>query len=628
VTSDGVTCGAWKAFTSTGYGARPTREIAMKTLTLAIVVALFGVVTLPAYAQAAPASTNAPAAKAAPAWVAKSNEYTQILIRAQAPFQPEQVSFFGIPGFDDQVFDFGPAYAKRFRDATVKAKADLVAASAKETDPNIKQDVAILLQAADDQIEASEVNERMTRPWLDVGQSVFQGIQSLLSDQTPEARRASAVLRLQRYVGVAPGSTALATLAQQRYAERNEQGLVQPTKIEVQQAIDNTDTYRKGIRDLFAKYKFDAQAGAALDALDKQLADYAAWAKGTVLPTARTEYKLPDALYALALKNYGIDIDPRVLIERAQLEFMETRNAMQQLAPLVAKEKGLKATDAVGVIRELKSHQLKNDELEPYYRNTVMPELDRLIAANKVVSLPQRPMQMRLGSEAESADSPAPHFLPAPLVGNTGQQGTFVLPLGNPNAGGDGPYDDFNHRAGTWTLTAHEGRPGHELQFTAMIERGVSLARTLYAFNSVNVEGWALYAEAEMVPYEPLDGQLIALQFRLLRAARAMFDPMINLGLTDRDTAFRVLTEQVGFSKAMARQEIDRYSVDSPGQAGSYFYGYTRIMQLRAETEVALGDRFDRKAFNDFLLDQGLLPPKLLAKAVRETFVPQQRAKR
>jgi uncharacterized protein (DUF885 family) len=256
-----------------------------------------------------------------------------------------------------------------------------------------------------------------------------------------------------------------------------------------------------------------------------------------------------------------------------------------------------------------------------------MPELDRLIAQHNVVSLPQRPMQMRLGTEAENASQPAPHFLPAPLVGNTGQQGTFVLPLGNPNAGEDGPYDDFNYPAGAWTLTAHEGRPGHELQFTAMVERGVSLARTLYAFNSVNVEGWALYAEAEMVPYEPIDGQLIALQFRLLRAARAMLDPMINLGLTDRDTAFKVLTEQVGFSRAMARQEIDRYSVNSPGQAGSYFYGYTRIMQLRAETELALGDRFDRKAYNDFLLDQGLLPPDLLAKAVREVFVPARKAK-
>ena len=247
---------------------------------------------------------------------------------------------------------------------------------------------------------------------------------------------------------------------------------------------------------------------------------------------------------------------------------------------------------------------------------------------NRIVTLPNRPMQMRLGSDAENAAQPAPHFLPAPLVGNTGQQGTFVLPLGNPNAKGDGAYDDFNYPSAAWTLTAHEGRPGHELQFTAMVERGVSLARTLFAFNSVNVEGWALYAEAETVPYEPLDGQLIALQFRLLRAARAMLDPMLNLGLTDRDTAMRVLTDQVGFSKAMARQEIDRYTVNSPGQAGSYFYGYSRIEQLRAETELALGDRFDRKAFNDFLLDQGLLPPDLLAKAVREEFVPARKAKK
>ena len=129
-----------------------------------------------------------------------------------------------------------------------------------------------------------------------------------------------------------------------------------------------------------------------------------------------------------------------------------------------------------------------------------------------------------------------------------------------------------------------------------------------------------------MVPYEPLDGQLIALQLRLLRGARAMLDPMLNLGLTDRDTAFRVLTQDVALSKPMARQEVDRYTFRSPGQAGSYFYGYSRILQLRAETELALGSKFDRLAFNNFLLDQGLLPPDLLAKAVREQFIPRQLA--
>jgi uncharacterized protein (DUF885 family) len=78
----------------------------------------------------------------------------------------------------------------------------------------------------------------------------------------------------------------------------------------------------------------------------------------------------------------------------------------------------------------------------------------------------------------------------------------------------------------------------------------------------------------------------------------------------------------------MARQELDRYTFNAPGQAGSYFYGYTRILELRLQTELALGKRFDRKAFNNFLLDQGLLPPDQLAKAVKEQFIPSQSAKK
>ena len=597
----------------------------MKPLLLALSITAALAATLPASAApAAPAATAAPS-KAAPAWVAKSNQYAQILIATQGRFNPESMSFLGVPGFDDQVADFGPDNGKRFRDAMTRAKAELDAKAAHETDANVRQDIAILDKAADDAIQASAVNERLVRPFADVGQTVFSGLQGLLNDQTQPERRAMALKRLERYAGLASGSAPIATLAKQRYEERTDPKLLQPTQIEVQQSLDNLPTYIDGIRKLFAKYHVDATS--QVDALQKQLDDYAAWTKSTVLPKARTTYSLPPELYALALKNVGIDIDPRALMERAQLEFMETRAAMQQIAPLVAKEKGIAATDYIGVIKALKAKQLPNDQIEPFYRSTILPGLDRIIATNRIVTLPNRPMQMRIGSDAENAAQPAPHFLPAPLVGNTGQQGTFVLPLGNPNAKG-AAYDDFNYPSAAWTLTAHEGRPGHELQFTAMVERGVSLARTLFAFNSVNVEGWALYAEAETVPYEPLDGQLIALQFRLLRAARAMLDPMLNLGLIDRDTAQKVLTDQVGFSTPMARQEIDRYTVNSPGQAGSYFYGYSRIQQLRAETELALGDRFDRKAFNDFLLDQGLLPPDLLAKAVREEFVPARKAKR
>ncbi len=599
----------------------------MKPLALAVALAL----SVPAALSAPPALAAAPAASkapASPAWVTRSNQLAQILLDAQGPFQPEETGFFGVPGYDDKVADFGPDNAARYRAAMAKARSELQTKLATERDPNVRQDLAIMIAAATQNIEGSELNEKYLLPWTDTPQLVFSGINLLLSDQVPEARRAKALDRLKAYAGLAPGSTAVTTLSRQRYEEAlANKSLLQPTKIEVEQSLANVDTYITGIEKLFGKYKI-AGADDALKAIATQLREYRDWTRAEVLPKARADAQLPEPLYAFQLKRVGIDIAPKLLMQRAQLEFMETRSAMRQLAPLVVQAKGLKVadpTDVVAVIRALKSDKIANDQLEHHYRG-VIDQIDPIIRAQKIVDVPQRPMQMRLGSEAESAASPAPHFLPAPLVGNTGQQGTFVLPLGNPAAGDkSAQYDDFNFGSAAWTLSAHEGRPGHELQFTAMVERGISLARTMFAFNSVNVEGWALYAEAEMVPYEPLDGQLIALQFRLLRAARAMLDPMLNLGLIDRANAERMLIEEVGLSKAMATQELDRYMVRMPGQAGSYFYGYTRILELRMQTELALGPKFDRLAFNNFLLDQGLLPPDQLAQAVNEVFIPRHR---
>jgi hypothetical protein len=600
---------------------------------LALVLALSLAISAPpcAFAQ-----SSAPAGKptaertstAVPAWVQTSNRYAQILLESQLRFQPESGSLFGIPGYDDKVADLGPDNAGRFRKATAEAKAQLQEKLQLERDPNVRQDLEIMILAADNSMASTEVNERLLIPFVDAPQLVFQGLQGLLSDQTPADRRAKALDRLKASVGMTTGATPITRLARERYEERaGNAGLLRPTRLEVEQALSNANTYAKGIRKLFVQYRV-AGSGPALAALDKQFADYTAWVRKDVLPTARTETQLPPELYALQLKQVGIDIPPTLLIQRARLGFMETRAAMDRLAPLVAKEKGIAATDYRSVIRALKRNTIANDQLETRYRE-VIDAIDPIILRERIVDIPNRPMVMRLGTDAENAAQPAPHFLPAPLVGNTGQQGQFVLPLSNPALHDKADaYDDFNFPSAAWTLSAHEGRPGHELQFTAMVERGVSLARTLFAFNSVNVEGWALYAEAEMIPHEPLDGQLIALQFRLLRAARAMLDPMLNLGMIDRARAETVLIADVGLSKAMARQELDRYTFNAPGQAGSYFYGYTRILELRAETELALGDKFDRLAFNNFLLDQGMLPPDLLAKAVREQFVPAQLGKR
>jgi uncharacterized protein (DUF885 family) len=85
--------------------------------------------------------------------------------------------------------------------------------------------------------------------------------------------------------------------------------------------------------------------------------------------------------------------------------------------------------------------------------------------------------------------------------------------------------------------------------------------------------------------------------------------------------------DEVVLSEPMAKQEVDRYTFRAPGQATSYFYGYTRWMQLKAETELALGKSFNRQRYHDFLLAQGTLPPSLISQAVVTEFIPAEKAR-
>jgi uncharacterized protein (DUF885 family) len=73
-------------------------------------------------------------------------------------------------------------------------------------------------------------------------------------------------------------------------------------------------------------------------------------------------------------------------------------------------------------------------------------------------------------------------------------------------------------------------------------------------------------------------------------------------------------------SPAMATQEVQRYTFRMPGQATSYYYGYIRLLELRAEVEKKLGSKFDAKAFHDFILSQGLLPPAIMRKTALSAF--------
>jgi hypothetical protein len=563
----------------------------------------------------------ADAAPSPPAWVAESNQHAQVLLEIFAKYAPEGASSFGVEGHDADVVDLKPGFSERQQADLQAAQARLEAVRATVTDPLVRQDIDILIKAASDQRQTLELNRRLLLPFQDIGQLVFQSFQDLLDARVDKKRHQAAVVRLRRYVGAEKEYEPLTSLARARYEERaSDASLVGPWIVEAQQYLDNVPRFLDGTEQLL---KESGLKGWQRDmkTLRKQFADYEAWARATVLPRARKTNQLPPELYADNLKNVGVDMSPQEVMQRALADYVQTRDEMALTAAELAKQRNWPESDYRDVIRRLKKERIPKDKLLDLYQSRLR-QIEAIIREQRIVTLPERPAVIRLASDAESAGQPAPHIDPPRLIGNTGEPAEFVLPTSNPNAKPGAEMDDFSYDAIAWTLTAHEARPGHELQFARMLERGVSTARVVFAFNSANVEGWALYAEAVMKEHLPVEGRIGSLQMRMMREARAFLDPMLNLGLLQPDQALRFLMDEVMLSEPMAKQEVDRYTFNAPGQATSYYYGYTRLNALRTRVELAQAGHFNALAFHDFIVNQGLLPFDLLEQAVLTEFAP------
>ena len=565
-----------------------------------------------------------PASAGEQAWVARSNENAQVLLQVLARYSPENASQLGVEGFDEMITDLSrDQYEPTSRDMR-QAISVLRSRQKAESHPKIRQDLEILIGSAQDNLSSSALNRKYFFPFVDATQLIFGVVQQTIDPRIPKERQKTLLVRLKKYAGLQAGYRPFAELAKARTLARikAKPGLLGPFKGELEQALKDGPTLLAGIKKLLAGSELQGWE-EAFAALEKQLTEYNVWVKHQILPRARKDHRLPAEVYADNLHQFGVDIPPQELMAKALTAFAEIRNQMNITARLLARERAYTDPDYRAVIKRLKEQQTPRDEVMPMYAQR-LGEIEDAIRSGRIVSLPERKAVIRLASDAENAQQPAPHMNPPRLIGNTGEYGEFVLTTGMPAdpSGKRMVFDDFTHQAAAWTLTAHEARPGHELQFAKMLEAGVSTARAVFAFNSVNVEGWALYAEAELQQYEPLDGQLIALQHRMMRAARAFLDPMVNLGQISAEEAKTFLIDEVVLSEGMATQEMQRYTFRAPGQATSYFHGYQRLMEIRQAAEVALRGKFDRLAFNDFVLSQGLVPPRLLRQAVMEEFVP------
>jgi uncharacterized protein (DUF885 family) len=158
-------------------------------------------------------------------------------------------------------------------------------------------------------------------------------------------------------------------------------------------------------------------------------------------------------------------------------------------------------------------------------------------------------------------------------------------------------------------ITVHEGIPGHYFQLCLSWKHEDPIRRRYY--DSGANEGIGFYAEEMMLQAGLFDDsphtREIIYNFMRLRALRVEVDVRLALGEFTLEQAAKYLQEKVPMDEQTARQEAIAFST-GPGQAITYQIGKLQIMKFLAEARMQQGDKFNLRAFHDFIWKNGNVP--------------------
>lgn len=545
--------------------------------------------------------------KKKPSWVSESNKFAEEFTKDFSKISPELGSGLGYQEYDSLGSDPSEK-TEQMEIALMKTWKSRLESKIKNTSSkDLRIDLEILLDNVTTDLRWKKVDEQLaTIPFPQASKSVYSSLFQLINDQSPEKRKRAAVSRFKFYMSNLGKSNLVEAYLKE--IERHEKKFANRKKFypfvgEIERYLKDSPSYVEGVEELLKKSgRSDWQAEFTLFKKEVQKYDY--FVRSQILPKSRKKPTYPREIYQLILKQSGVKTDPDEMIEVGKEEYKKLFARYSSLAKQIAVKYSLENDDPLSVLGHLKKNLISDPrEAEKLY-NSTSDRLEQIINTNNIVTLPSRKLKIRFAGEAESKANPVPHLNPPPLVNNKDILPEFVVPT---SESGELPFDDFSFKSAAAILTAHEGRPGHDLQFSRMLEMPISLIRARFAANSVNIEGWAVFAEDLIYPYLTEEEKMIATQMRLWRIARYFLDPMVQLGYADKKKVINVFHDELGVSKVMAGLEYDRYAFESPGQATAYFQGLLNIRELKKDLFAKFGKQ-DERCFNDTLLSFGLLP--------------------
>ena len=159
---------------------------------------------------------------------------------------------------------------------------------------------------------------------------------------------------------------------------------------------------------------------------------------------------------------------------------------------------------------------------------------------------------------------------------------------------------------------AHEGYPGHHLQFVTA-NGHPRRWRRLFA-HAVFYKGWTLWCEQMLLdlkvdrsPWLPVQ----QLHDALWRCHRILVDLRLQTGRYSYEQAVRHLQKAVGFTRSRAEADVNWYTAQ-PAVPMSYWLG--RLENERLRRRLVEGRGWSLQRFNDWLLSFGTIPQAWIEK--------------
>ncbi|TWX55704.1 DUF885 domain-containing protein [Colwellia hornerae] len=167
-------------------------------------------------------------------------------------------------------------------------------------------------------------------------------------------------------------------------------------------------------------------------------------------------------------------------------------------------------------------------------------------------------------------------------------------------------------------LAYHEGIPGHHMQIAIKQELTNIPKFRKFGGYTAHTEGWGLYAEMlpkEIGLYQDPYSDFGRLAMELWRACRLVVDTGIHSKKWTRAQGIGYYVNNTPNAKSDAVKMVERHVV-MPSQATAYKIGMLKIIELREQAKVELGDKFDIREFHDVVLRNGPVPLNVLAQLV------------